>query len=209
MILKIFITLLILLSGQLAAGEIEKIGTSLPYDVGDTLPDTIILDEKNKLREFINPLSAYAYMPIYPVTLEGIKYYYGFMGVIPKPDRPKVIARIIVMDTAFVTPEGLKVGQPFTDALPFSKGEIIQRYDCWKVYAKLPSGWKATYLTSELGKYSKTDFVGKLDTIPIDRRKIEYFLKTGHSSEHDSWELRTLKKIEGYDNQPENSEQQE
>jgi len=161
------------------------------------------LDEKNKIREFISPLSAYSHMPIYPMTLEGITYYYGFMGVKPKPDKPKVIARIIVMDTAFVTPEGLRVGQPFTDALPFSKGEIIQRYDCWKVYARLPSGWNAAYLTLGRGELFIRDFEGKLDTIPIGRRKIEYFFITGHSSEYDSWELRTLKKIEGYDNQPE------
>jgi hypothetical protein len=198
MIFKIFVVLLILLSIHLMAGEREIIPTELPYNVGDTLPDTIFLDE-NPIY-WLPTVYSSTFVRFYHVTIDGIKYSYNLTdhyarGI--KGDSIREINAIKVIDTAFVTPEGLRVGQPFTDVLPFTKGEIIQMYSAHMVYAKLPSGWDAGYFLEET-KDIEGDLIGKNDTIPISDRQIDFFFKSLASfwfTKEDEYKI----KIEGYD----------
>ena len=52
-----------------------------------------------------------------------IENVYPVLGYCNKPVKPRVIHSIVVVDSMFATYEGLRVGQPLTDALNYTKGE--------------------------------------------------------------------------------------
>ena len=178
----------------------ENIGTELPYDIGDTLPENIMFNKNKPLTDPANPI--FGGTLLLPTIIDGIEYYYNSdYDFTEKPIPSSVVHMIIIRDTNFVTPEGLRAGQRFSDALYFSNGEVIRHYGAKKVYVILPSGWNAAYRA----------YRAATDTIPYCGRNIEFFFKASSDEyyDHTRYEDNFRIKVDGYDPQPGDSEKRE
>ena len=73
---------------------------------------------------------------VYDIKWAGIK---GIIG-----EKDWVINYISTSDPAFVTPEGIKVGDSAEKVLKISKAEVVKAND-YVFYIRLPSGWRAEF----------------------------------------------------------------
>jgi hypothetical protein len=144
----------------------------------------------------MSPLSS-NFNRLHPVTINGLEYYYELHSNLENPGHNRVVWMIVVQDTSFITPEGLRIGQPFTAALGFSHGQIVRMYNAFKVYVKLPSGWNAAYRHGGLDIGLRND-AGIMDTIPISERKIDYFFKYPFHDGYSKYESEYLDTVQGY-----------
>jgi hypothetical protein len=195
---KIFFTALILLLTAfiaLSADDPQTTGSELPFDIGDTLPDSITIDEENCIWEELDPIFP-TFILSCPITAGGITYYYGIQ-INVGPEKPPEIPIIIVKDPEFETPELLSVGGSMTQALTFSNGEIIRMYPCCKVYVKLPSGWNAAYKPVGISPCN-SNAAEKSDSLPITERKIDYLFKMQTTAGYTDFEEAYKVKLENY-----------
>ena len=190
---KIFFTALIfVLTAFIAISAVDPklTGSELPFDIGDTLPDSVLLDEGDNFWFTTDILLGCIHSKLSGYEIDGIRYYYGVLGYCNKAVKPRVIHTIVVADSMFATTEGLKVGQSFADALFYSDGEYVNMGVAERVYVILPSGWNAAYNTG-FSAYNQNES----DTIPIKQRIIEYFFRSLYYSEYEKDYIDT---IEGF-----------
>jgi hypothetical protein len=161
---------ILLLSAILYADDNNQGGTRLPYDIGDVLPDSIHLDTTKGLLEPTTEDTSPAIL--YPAIVDGIKYFYQcWTESDPDSQEVRYINWILVKDSSFISPEGLRVGNPIVNALKFSEDDII--WTPMKIFVQLPSGWNAALLnTPSYLQEGKTDI-----SIPIENLKIQYFFR--------------------------------
>lgn len=88
----------------------------------------------------------------------------GVKGMIGADTKTWVITYISTSDLAFVTPEGLRVGDSAEKVLKVSGGEVIKEND-YVFYVRLPSGWHAKFEQVEY------DANGKLIVVTNGRLK--------------------------------------
>jgi len=150
--------------------KVNKGGTEIKYDIGDVLPSGYVKDKRAYKSE--PGLPGYEIYPtFYRIDIEGIEYGYSFSHT------RGTVSCILAEDSAFIVPEGLKIGDPMIKALRYTNGRVNRAYPIEKIFCQLPSGWIAGYRVSN----DPTE-----DKIPLEHRQIEYFLKTRDNEEQDS-----------------------
>ncbi len=164
---KIFFTAIIFILIAfiaLSADDPQATGSKLPFDIGDTLPDSIVLDSCFGLS--FSPISSFIPM-LCPVIIDGVEYCFEISNEL------SWIKMIVVFDSLFVSPEGLRIGQEFGQALSKCIHLESVGQPFYQICARLPSGWYAA-----AGYWVPPD-----DTTGLAEDTIEFFFKYGRDPE--------------------------
>lgn len=175
--ISLFVVLSVIAINLYSLSDISKKYHSIPYEVGDTLPDSITIDSSAKPVTFEPSPDLINTTMYYPSSVNGIKCYFVF-------DNARIINNIFVLDRDFMSPEGLSIGDPISDALQYSDSNIIL-IGTQTVMCELPSGWLPCSLTrcGSMGiidglhtSFPPCDSMIR-DTSYLLNRKIEFFMK--------------------------------
>lgn len=188
-----YILVVILIMSCVLAYAESDMDSKLPYDIGDALPDSVHLDTTMGI---ITPpsseLSSFVVV-LYPAEVRGIRYFYQcWTDYAADSQKVRYINSILVKDSSFISPEGLRIGNSIKEALRFSDGEIINTPN--ETLVQLPSGWNATLLNSS--PYIK-EGVTNIFT-PLEDLKIQYFFRYSQTKDTSKYMDEFKTKLPGY-----------
>ena len=128
--------------------KVDKID-GFELEIGSTLPNKFL--NKYKASQMIR-ISSKETVPGYNVKMKGIEYKIGV-------NENNAIFFISTEDPEFLTPEGVKAGMDFSDALKISPNSSVILERGWIGYLPFKSGWNAAVLLDERDQWSYFDKV--------------------------------------------------
>ena len=148
---SLFLVLWIMLGNTCLAERFIKVDKIDGFDleIGSTLPQKFL--QKNKASQMIR-ISSEQTVPGYNVKRKGIEYKIGV-------DENNVIIFISSADPEFITPERIKAGMDFSEALKVSSNSSVILERGWIGYLPFKSGWNAAVLLDERDQWSYFDKV--------------------------------------------------
>ena len=118
--------------------KVDKID-GFELEIGSTLPDKFL--NRYKASQMIR-ISSDQTVPGYNVKRKGIEYKIGV-------NENNTIIFICTQDPEFITPERVKAGMDFSDALKVSPNSSVILERGWIGYLPFKSGWNAAVLLDE------------------------------------------------------------
>ena len=104
--------------------------------VGDTLQGTKFDEiDKSDLRLMTGPSQ---FDLSFDAEVDGIRYSIAF-------NKKHIVTFVATTDTAFASPEGIKVGTPMTETFKISGIDSVDRLAGFAYYVPLKSGWNAGF----------------------------------------------------------------